>query len=75
MYIKDNNPHDVFTSPLHDEKMTVWCGITSTFLLGPYFFQEATDSDLQTCTVTSVRYLDMLSHYAITELQRQKALS
>ena len=55
--------------------MTVWCGITSTFILGPYFFEEVTAGDLQTCTVTSARYLDMLTRYAIPALQRQNALS
>ena len=34
----DNNPHNVFASPLHDEKVTVYCGITSTFILSLYFF-------------------------------------
>ena len=66
----DNNPYDVFASPLYDVKVTVWCGITITFILGPYFFEEVTDSDLQTCTVTSARYLDTLTHYAIPKLQR-----
>ena len=45
------------------------------FILGPYFFEEITDGDLQTCTVTSARYLDMLTQYAIPKLQRQNALS
>ena len=70
-----NNPHDVFVSSLHDEKVTVWCGITSTFILAPYFFEEVTDGDLKTCTVMSVLYLHMLTHYAIPELHRQNALS
>ena len=71
----DSNPPDVFASPLHDEKLAVWCGITGTFILGPYFFEKVTDSDLQTCTVMSARYLNTLIHYAIAELQRQNALS
>ena len=71
----DNNPHDVFANPLHVEKVTVWCGITSTFILGPSYFDEVIDVDQQTCTLTSARYLDMLTHYAISELQRQKSLS
>ena len=29
VYLADNNPYDVFSSPLHDEKVTVWCGITT----------------------------------------------
>ena len=72
---EDNNPHDVLAPPLHDEKVSVWCGITCTFILGPYFFKEVTDGDLQTCTVTSARYLDMLTHYVISETQLQNALS
>ena len=58
----DNNPHRVLTSPLHDEKVTMWCGISSTFILSPYFFEEVTDGNLQTCTVTSAYYEDMLTH-------------
>ena len=71
----DNNPHDVFANPLHNEKVTLWCGIMRTFILRSYFFEEVTDSDLQTCTITSDRYLDMLTHYAISKLQWQNALS
>ena len=73
--MSDNNPHDLSASPLHDEKVTVWCGITSRFILGTYFLEEVTDGTLQTCTVTCARYLDMLTHYAILELQRLNALS
>ena len=39
----DNNKHDVFASPLHDEKMTVWCNLMNAFTLGSYFFEEKTD--------------------------------
>ena len=49
--------------------------MTSTFILDSYFFEEVTDGDRETCTVTSTRYLDILNHYAIPELQRQNALS
>ena len=35
IYWADNNLHDVFASPLHDVKVTVWFGITSTFIIGP----------------------------------------
>ena len=44
-------------------------------MLGPYFFEEDTDGDMQTCTVTSTGYLDMLTLYLIPELQRQNAAS
>ena len=74
-YWVDNNPHDVFATTLHDVNVIVWCGITCTFILGPYFFEEVTDGDLRTCTVTKACYLDILTHYAIPDLQRQNALS
>ena len=45
------------------------------FILSPYFFEEVTDGNLQTCTKTSSRYLDILIHYAIPEFQWQNALS
>ena len=45
------------------------------FILGPYIFEEFTDSDLQTCTVTSAWYQDMLIHCAIPESQQQNVLS
>ena len=51
----------------------VWC--KEYFHPRPLLFKEVTDGDLKTCTVTSTRYLDMLTHYAIPELQRKKALS
>ena len=56
----DNNPHDMFARPLQNEKVTVWCSITGTFILGPEFFGDVTDGDLQTCTVMSTRYLDRI---------------
>ena len=71
----DSHPHDAFSTPLHDEKVTVWCGITCTFILGLNFLEEITNGDLQTYTVTSARYLDILARYTIPELQRQNALS
>ena len=69
VHFADKNRHNVFASPLHNEKGL--CGITSTFILGPYFFEEVADGDLQTWTVKSARYLDMLTHYAIPELKQQ----
>ena len=59
---------------MHDEKVTVWYGITSMFILCPWFFEDVADGNMQTCTVMSARYRGMLSHYAIPELQWQNAL-
>ncbi|GBM35927.1 hypothetical protein AVEN_244991-1 [Araneus ventricosus] len=32
------NPHAIQEQPLHHGRVTVWCGCTATFIIGPYFF-------------------------------------
>ncbi|GFV86879.1 uncharacterized protein TNCV_2198311 [Trichonephila clavipes] len=32
-----DNPHSTLQVPLHSPKVTVWCGFSSSFILGPYF--------------------------------------
>ena len=45
--------------PLHSAKVTVWCGLNSSKIIGPYFFEDAeTGTPL---TVTKERYTDMLT--------------
>ncbi|GFV87672.1 uncharacterized protein TNCV_779561 [Trichonephila clavipes] len=45
------NPRTFQEIPLHSPKVTVWCGFTATFILGPFFFEETTRSGPVTCTV------------------------
>lgn len=60
-------PSLLHKTPLHSAKVTVWCGITSFGILGPYFFEEHT----VTVTVTSERYVEeMLNNFLPTELLR-----
>ncbi|GFW45602.1 transposable element tc3 transposase [Trichonephila clavipes] len=54
----ETNPHAVAPVPLFDAKVTVWCGITATFVLGPFFFEETTPTGPATCSVTGSRLLD-----------------
>lgn len=69
------NPHAFVQSPLHDKKVTVWCGLTSSFIIGPYFFHEIDEAGvLQTVTVNGPRYLDMLEHFVVPQLQQMDAL-
>ena len=75
VYWANSNPHDVIASHLNDEKVTAWCGITSTFIFGHYWFEEVTNGNLKRCTVSTACYLDMLTHYAIPQLQQQNTLS
>ncbi|GFY32436.1 uncharacterized protein TNCV_3559441 [Trichonephila clavipes] len=45
----------VVETPLHDEKVTVWVGFTTSTVIGPFFFDEMRDSGFVTATVTGWR--------------------
>ena len=36
-----DNPKVIHQRPLHAAKVTVWCGITSSRIVGPHFFEDA----------------------------------
>jgi len=59
------NPQELHQRPLHSERLTVWCGIASFGVLGPYFFE---DNEGATITVTSERYVAMLRNFCEPEL-------
>jgi hypothetical protein len=67
----DSNPHNLFPVPLHDQKVTVWCGFTSSFILGPYFYEELTPAGFKTCSVNGERYKHMLENFTIPMLQQR----
>ena len=57
------SPVNVLVSKgLHPEKVTVWCGISSTFVLQPYFFDS---------TVTGNNYLGMLEQHMLPQLDEK----
>ncbi|GFX20723.1 uncharacterized protein TNCV_77801 [Trichonephila clavipes] len=62
------NPRTVVKTPLHDEKVTVWVGFTTSTVIGPFFFEEMRDSGFVTATVTGERYADMLQNRIIPSL-------
>lgn len=68
------NPREIQQVPLHPAKVTVWCGFTATFVIGPYFFEEVTRRGFETCSVTGRRYQDMLTTFVIPELQQHGRL-
>jgi hypothetical protein len=37
-YWPEENPRLLHQSPLHNQKVTVWCALSSFGILGPYFF-------------------------------------
>ena len=53
--------------PLHSA--TVWCGFTSTFILGRVFFERIAPRGRVRCTVTSASYENILMQTVIPALQ------
>ncbi|GFV38715.1 uncharacterized protein TNCV_4420831 [Trichonephila clavipes] len=60
--------------PLHSPKVTVWCGFTATFILGPFFFEETTRNGSVTCTVTARRYKNMLENFVAPQMLQHQCL-
>ena len=59
------NSHQVYASPIHPVKVTVWCGVTSERAIGPFFFEDANENAV---TVTAERYRDMLVNFVKPQL-------
>ena len=55
-YWARENPQELHQHPLHSERLTVWCGIASFGVLGPYFYE---DNEGAAVTVSSERYVAM----------------
>lgn len=51
-------PQNFFEKPLHSPKITVWCGMSSHKIYGPYFF-EFPETE-QACPISSETYVAML---------------
>ena len=52
-------------TPLHPQKVTVWCGFHAGGVIGPYFFMDENDRHV---TVNGERYRAMLEDYLWPEL-------
>ena len=59
VYWGTQRPTEVLQSPLHSPKVTIWCAISSSGLIGPYFFEDQSGA---TVTVDGARYKRLLSH-------------
>ncbi|GFX42303.1 uncharacterized protein TNCV_110231 [Trichonephila clavipes] len=68
------NPCTFQEIPLHSPKVTVWCGFTATFILGPFFFEETTRNGPLTCTVTARRYKNMLENFVASQMLQHQCL-
>lgn len=55
-----SNPQIIQECPLHPQKVTVWAGLASWVLVGPFFFEEIVNDEPVTVTINSDRYGELL---------------
>ena len=60
-------PEIMHEKSLLSEKVTVWCALTYSCVIGPYFFEDENGGAV---TVTAERYNHMLNTFFLSELQR-----
>lgn len=61
----EGNPQVYVETPLHPEKLTVWCALWAGGIIGPYFFKN---DGGQNVTVNGDRYRAMITNFFIPEL-------
>ncbi|GFV27287.1 DUF4817 domain-containing protein [Trichonephila clavipes] len=59
------NPQVYVETPLHPEKLTVWCTLWAGGIIGPYFFKN---NEGHNVTVNGDRYRAMFTNFFIPEL-------
>ncbi|GFW13613.1 DUF4817 domain-containing protein [Trichonephila clavipes] len=59
------NPQVYVETPLHPEKLTVWCTLWAGGIIGPYFFKN---DECHNVTVNGDRYRAMITNFFIPEL-------
>ncbi|GFX77026.1 DUF4817 domain-containing protein [Trichonephila clavipes] len=59
------NPQVYVETPLHPEKLTVWCALWAGGIIGPYFFKN---DESHNVTVNGDRYRAMIINFFIPEL-------
>lgn len=58
------NSHDYRELERDSPKVNVWCAVSHTEVIGPFFFAET--------SINSVTYLDMLDLYAVPQMQQHQ---
>ena len=66
-YWATENPHNIHQKPLHCKKVIVWCGVASSGVIGPCFFEDKAG---RAVTVNSASYTEMLRTFLEPELQK-----
>lgn len=65
-YWSSENPRVIHKRPLHSDKVTVWCAISSEGIIGPYFFEENNHA----VTINSERYVNMIQQFLEPQLEQ-----
>lgn len=69
---KGQNPRLKHQQPLHSPKVTVWCALSSSGIIRPYFFENHRG---QAITVNGVSYRRMLNDYFLPSRREHPAYS
>ncbi|GFX76500.1 uncharacterized protein TNCV_2130511 [Trichonephila clavipes] len=64
--LSEANPQVYIETPLHPEKLTVWCALWDGGIIGPYFFKNDEGHNV---TFDSDRYRAMIINFFIPELK------
>ncbi|GFW56902.1 uncharacterized protein TNCV_161321 [Trichonephila clavipes] len=59
------NPQEYVETPLHPEKLIVWCALWAGGIIGPYFFKNDEGHNV---TVNGDRYRAMITNFFFPEL-------
>ncbi|XP_044758934.1 uncharacterized protein LOC123316778 [Coccinella septempunctata] len=60
------NPHVVIEKPMHPQRVTVWCGLWSVGIIGPFFFENEAEIAV---TVNAERYRAMLNDWFFQDIE------
>ena len=64
-YWSAENPRQLHQTPLHCQRVTVWCAIWSVGITGPYLFEE----NERAVTVDAAQYKDMIEEFFLPHLE------
>ena len=64
-YWTAENPRQLHQTPLHCQRVTVWCAISSVGIIGLYFFEEKE----RAVTVNETRYREMIEEFFLSHLE------
>ena len=63
------NPQEIQEVTLHDEQVTVWCGVSAKTVIGPFFFQNENGHAV---TINQELYRDMMTNFVMPIIRRKR---